>query len=397
MVKKILSVTLKSIAVVILTALLAIVITSISAVYHFDTPKPFSGKDIFNPYSTFDATQGWKRAAFHTHTRVEGPLNECEYTPAQTLDFYDLYGYDIVTFSNHNELTVHPTDSTLQVNLYEHGYNLFKYHKLIFGCSSVNRFDHLLPIFASQRQWQIDMLSDDADIIVINHPLRTHFTTKSIMQRLRGYHIIELDSGKSTENSYWDSALSAGKYSFGIANDDLHRPNRSGAIAVRSTFLQCPSGRYEDIKQCLTSGCYYAMRTPDYGAGDLVIKQSRNKNLPYIRNIGVSGCAPFIALSERADSIKVTGQDHTTLLTATATDSIGYAMADSEPYCRFTAYMQGGEVIYANPFARYDANTSASPLDTQIPMIDTLSTILFNLAVALLAVAVIALIYKTIW
>ena len=397
MVKKIVNLVARGVAVVFLIALLAIVVTSISAVYRFPAPQPFSGNDIFNPYSTFDATQGWKRGAFHTHTRVEGPLNECDYSPAETIDFYDLYGYDIVTFSNHNELTTHPTDSSLQVNLYEHGYNLFKYHKLVFGCSSVNRFDHLLPIFASQRQWQIDLLTDDADIIVLNHPLRTHLTTKGTMECLRGYTIIELDSGKSTENSYWDWALSAGIYSFGMANDDLHRPNRSGAIAVRSTFLQTPSGRYDDIKDCLSSGCFYSMRTPDYGAGDLEVKKSRNKLLPSIRNIGVSGAAPFIALSERADSIVVTGQGYTTLLTATATDSVGYTMAESDPYCRFTAYMPSGEVIYSNPFARYDSSSCTSPLDTQMPRVDTLQTILFNLAVALLAAAVIALIYKTIW
>jgi hypothetical protein len=139
------------------------------------------------------------------------------------------------------------------------------------------------------------------------------------------------------------------------------------------------------------------MRTPDYGSGNLEIKQSRNKNLPYIRNIGVSGNAPFIALSESADSIKVTGQNHSTLLTATATDSIGYAMAEAEPYCRFTAYMPGGEVIYSNPFARYDSAICSSPIDTHMPRVDILQTILFNLAVVVLAAAIIALIYKTIW
>ena len=30
------------------------------------------------------------------------------------------------------------------------------------------------------------------------------------MQKLGGYRIMELDSGKSTENEYWDWALSAG-------------------------------------------------------------------------------------------------------------------------------------------------------------------------------------------
>ena len=42
-------------------------------------------------------------------------------------------------------------------------------------------------------------------------------TSKSHMQKLGGYRIMELDSGKSTENEYWDWALSAGHYSFGLA------------------------------------------------------------------------------------------------------------------------------------------------------------------------------------
>ena len=107
------------------------------------------------------------------------------------------FGYDIVTFSNHNELTDHPTDKALQVNLYEHGYNLLKFHKLVFGAEKVWRFDHLLPIFASQKQFQIAQLSQDADIVQLNHPLRTPTLTKSQLQRLSGYKLIELDSGKS--------------------------------------------------------------------------------------------------------------------------------------------------------------------------------------------------------
>ena len=146
----------------------------------------------------------WKRANFHTHTRVKGILNECEYWPAETDEAYRKFGYDIVTFSNHNELTLHPYDSLLQVNVYEHGINLFKYHKLVFGCDEVNRFDHLIPLFASQKQFQLDLLGKESDFIQMNHPLRTTGTSKSHMQKLGGYRIMELDSGKSTENEYWD-------------------------------------------------------------------------------------------------------------------------------------------------------------------------------------------------
>lgn len=252
---KISVVVLKTLAAQVLIALLAVFVTSVSPIYDFAEPRPFSGPDIFNPYRDGgDSAFCWKRANFHTHTRVKGILNECEHWPDETDAAYRKFGYDIVTFSNHNELTVHPYDPLLQVNVYEHGYNLFKYHKLVFGCSDVNLFDHLVPLFASQKQFQLDLLGKESDFIQMNHPLRTIGTSEDHMRKLGGYRIMELDSGKSKENEYWDWALSAGHYSFGLANDDLHFPDRSSAIAVRCNFLCCPSARYEDIRKTLLGG-----------------------------------------------------------------------------------------------------------------------------------------------
>ena len=388
----------KSIISLLLVALLAITATSVSRVYRFAEPQPFSGAKIFNPYRNFSSEQGWKRANFHTHTRVDGLLNECEYTPEQTLEFYERFGYDIVTYSNHNALTLHPRDPQLQVNLYEHGYNLFKFHKLVFGCEKVNRFDHLLPFFASQRQMQIDMLAQQSDIIVLNHPLRTHLTTTKLLERLSGYDIIELDSGKSTENDYWDAALSAGHYSFGLANDDLHYPDRTGAIAVRCNFLQTPSARYEDIVRTLIEGCFYAMRLPDYGNGDWQTKVERNKCIPYIKNIGVTECGSvYIALSEQADNIKITGQNHSTLASALNADSLSYTMQPNDPYCRITAHFADGEVIYTNPFARYDGAENSLLTQQATHSVDILLTALFNIALAILFIGIGTILYKTIF
>ncbi len=78
----------------------------------------------------------------------------------------------------------HPYDPALQVNVYEHGINLFKYHKLVFGAPKVLLFDHLIPLFASQKQFQLDLLGRDADFIQMNHPLRTNGTSKPHMERL---------------------------------------------------------------------------------------------------------------------------------------------------------------------------------------------------------------------
>ncbi len=393
MYRKILRILFKTFSSIVLIVLFVVLATSVSLIYDFGERNPFSGPDIFNPYANVDTAEEWKRANFHTHTKVESIFNECNHWPAEVEEAYRKFAYDIVTFSNHNELTEHPTDSMLQVNVYEHGYNLLKYHKLVFGCSEVNRFDHLLPFLPSQRQFQMDLLSRDADFIVLNHPLRTPGSTRNMMEKLGGYRIIELDSGKGTENEYWDWALTAGHYSFGLANDDLHFPDKSKCIAVRSNFLNCSSARYEDIKETLLSGGYYSMRVPDFGHGNWDEKYARNKQLASIVEIGLNDDTIYVSLSECADSVKVIGQNHKTLERVLLSDTVRYVMPEDEPYARITAYFPTGEVIYTNPFARYDASVSDGPSCPTIS-VDVLLTILYNLTILMLCAAVIIALKK---
>ena len=381
--RKITQLMLKTVAGILLAAVFAILATSVSPVYRFSEPKPFAGPDIFNPYQALgeDSVLVWKRANFHTHTKVKGLLNECDFTPAETYAELAKYGTEIVTFSNHNELTTHPFDPALQVNVYEHGYNLYKYHKLVFGCDKVCRFDNILPLFAFQKQFQLDLLGRGCDFIQMNHPFRTGGTSESQMKHLSGYRIMELDSGVTTEQEYWDWALSAGHYSFGLANDDLHYPDRSWKIAVRCNFLHTPSGRYEDLRRTLLRGDYYSMRVPDYGSGNWDEKIARNATVPHVDTIGLhAGDSIFVRLSQVADSIKVTGQGHKTLLLKTQTDKAGYKMLPGDTYARFTAYFPTGEVIYSNPFARYDSSAMESPYENAAHPVDWPLTILFNLA-----------------
>ncbi|MBO4263478.1 MAG: hypothetical protein J5871_02210, partial [Bacteroidales bacterium] len=281
---------MKAIAKILAGALLltgvVLLLFSVSPVYRFAAPKPFEGPDIYNPYADLDTTLGWTRANFHTHTRVDGPLNECPEYPAVVYDDYAKLGYGILAFSNHNALTRHPYDSTLEIRVYEHGYSLFKFHKLVFAPSRVLWFDHLLPLFPSQKQWQYDLLGGDADFLVMNHPDRTLHTTARSMALLTGYRFMEADSGISTELRHWDEALSAGHYSGILTNDDCHDSRNHKRIARRCNYLNTPSARYEDVRKTLLSGCHYAMRVPDFGEGDWKVKRAENGQLPFIRAIG---------------------------------------------------------------------------------------------------------------
>lgn len=382
----------KSLAIVLLSLVTVLALFSVSPVYDFDTPGPFKGPDIFNPYSALDTTVSWKRANFHTHTRVESILNECEFWPDEVYDAYSRFGYDIVTFSNHNALTVHPFDSTLQVNVYEHGYNLFKYHLLVFGSDGVGIFDPLLPILTSQRQWILDMLGKDSDFIQLNHPFRTNLTSRDDMECLTGYRIIELDSGVTTEQEYWDWALSAGHYSFALANDDLHYPDRSDRIAVRCNMLCCEGADYGTLKSTLLSGAYYCMRIPDFGEGNWEVKYAENKNLPQISDIGLEADTVYVKLSRPAARIKATGQDGKTLASVEDAKSMRWKMRPEDSYVRFTAYFDDGVVIYTNAFARYDALKVDTPYVESAHSVNVALTILYNLLVLAVACGCVALI-----
>lgn len=389
--RKLLIISMKLVATIILSAIFLCAISSVSPIYKFADPHPFDGPDIFDPYSGIDSSTVWKRGNFHTHTRVEGIFNECEFWPDAVYDSLASFGYDIITFSNHNRLTEHPYDPALQVNVYEHGYNLLKYHLLVFGCRKVNHFDNLLPVFDSQKQFQIDLLKRDSDIIQMNHPFRTGGTSEREMSRLTGYRLIELDSGVSTEQEYWDWALSSGHYSFALANDDLHFPDASYKIAVRCNFLDCKSPSYEDIRECLLSGRFYCMRVPDYGNGDWNVKHEKNRNLPAITDIGLNGSDIHISLTQAADSIKVVGQEHTTLDIRYEASELTYAMSGKDPYARITAYFPDGEIIYTNAFARYDSANCDSPYAESEHGISIPLTILFNLAVLAVSAALLLL------
>lgn len=392
--KRISIIALKSLVVALLTIICMVAATSYSAIYDFAEPRPFSGPDIYNPYRNLDTTIGWKRSNLHTHTRVDGIFNECEFSADSTYHIYKSYGYDIIGFTNHNEQTKHPIDKRLQMDIYEHGYNALNFHIMAFGAPRVWHYNISIPILTSQMQFIIDELSEDADIVQFNHPHRVLELDRRDIERLGGYHIMELTSEyKAIENEHWDWALSAGHYSHGILNDDLHFPNRSMDLAVRCSFLCTPSAEYEDICNTLLEGCFYSMRVPDYGGGDWETKHARNKTLPAIRNIGLRDNTIYIELTQQADSIRFIGAGHRTLHIVQDTTMAEYTMLPTDPYVRIVAFYKDREVIFSNVFARYDSSISDSPYRTDTHSINIPLTILFNLAITLCIIIAMTAIY----
>ena len=382
--KRFLLAIIRTIAAILLLFVLVLTIFSVSPIYRFQAPAPFSGPDIYNPYDGLSGS--WKRSVFHTHSRTDGPFNECPLYADSVWSDYLRLGYDIVAFSNHNTLTPHPADSSLQINVYEHGYSFFKFHKLVFNPRSVNRFDHILPFLVSQKQWQYDLLSGKADFIMMNHPDRTVLATPRSMRLLTGYRLIEADCNISSDLLKWDEALSAGHYSHSLLSDDCHDSRNHRKIARRCSWLDTPSPRYEDVAPVLMQGRFYSMRIPDFGDGNWNEKYRANANLPSIEDIGVRADTVYMRLSDPA-SIEAWGQGHTRLAEVRG-DSISLRLPDDAPYVRFTARFDDGVIIYSNAFARYDSATADSPFTVSPHRVNILLTILWNAALLLLAILI---------
>lgn len=384
--KKILSIIGKLLLSALLLIGLIVCAFSVSPIFRFSAPEPFHGPDIYNPYDGLPAVPSWKRANFHTHTRVDGILNECPDYAHVVYRNYMRLGYDILSFSNHNELTRHPYDSTLQINVYEHGYSLFKFHKLVFNPSRMLLYDHLLPVLASQRQWQLDYLSRNADFVVMNHPDRTLMVTGGMMRKLSGYRMIEADCGVSNGQRRWDEALGAGHYSHCMIGDDCHDSGRTVKIARRCVWMEVPSAGYEDVRQTLLKGCFYSMCIPDFGNGDWDVKIEGNSHLPRMDGIGVKGDTVFVRLSSPARIEAVgTGQR---ILAYTDGSECECVLGPDEPYVRFRAAFDNGVTIYSNVFARYDSSVSDSPYRAAPHSVNWLLTVLFNAALLALSVLI---------
>ena len=89
-------------------------------------------------------------------------------------------------------------------------------------------------------------------------------------------------------------------------------------------------------------------------------------------------------------------RDHTTLSLARNSSAASYTMRDNDPYARITAYFPDGEVIYTNPFARYDASVAQTPYMAPAHTVNIPLTILFNFTLLVLCAGVILTFYKTV-
>ncbi|GHV01093.1 phosphoesterase [Bacteroidia bacterium] len=327
----------------------------VAPIYRFAAPQPFEGEHIYNPYEEVGEDAHWYRANFHAHSYLRFGLTYGAKTPAEVVEDYRSYDYEIIGISNYQTITRYEPDDRDEFNMpvYEHGYNPLLFHQLVFGELSRTGFDIPLPLSTFQKQYVLGRVGRRADIVCVNHPNFSRMFAPDEMRKLQGYRLIEAETGMASSARFWDEGLSAGRASFCLSGDDSHDTSRPHDIATDCSFIASRSTKYADILEALRTGRHYAMKIPNFGSGDTTVKHAMNRLLPQIERIGMSGDTIRVIFSEAADSVRFIGQGGREVFASAQSSTAEYRFAPEDTYIRVEASFSSGVHIFSNPFFRY--------------------------------------------
>lgn len=295
--------------------------------YHYEAPRPFSGKGWYNPFD--QDSLSWSRSNFHIHSRTWSGLTEGKNTPSIIDSAYRSLSFAYYGISDYQQI-----NPASPIPLYEHGWGLRKFHQLVFAPKTILWWDFPWPFTRDIYQSVLSYLYETAPLIAIAHPFFNPYHTcpGDVLRHLGGYHAIEVLNRYGDSISEWDSALSAGHYATLLANDNVHDVYNPHQITTRWTeILLPPQASPDQLLQTLLQG-------KTVGYKNIYAVPIAGGDYPIFRQIRVVGDSLLVAVSEKVDSIRVIGQGGQVRAVATQIDRLSYPIWEEDRYLRVEFY-----------------------------------------------------------
>ena len=311
-----------------------------SEIYQFAPAQPFSGSSLYNPYDSMPPLRF--KANFHAHSRSWGGLTNGHQSDSALITAYLSRGYHLPSLSNYHQISDWSLNKApLYVPVYESGYNPLKSHLLVMGLDRPSYFDFPLYQNTSQQQQIIQRLRDRGAVLVMAHPDFGGGRRLADMPLLGGYHFMEVFNHYRHSEKYYDAALSAGRLSWVMANDDTHDLHRE-ATFKRWNVMMGNQGVIRDVMQQALMGRHYAVYAED---------STFNKALVSCAIASVN--ERVFRFSHPLERIQAIGQNGKVLASSVNTDTLRVELVAQEPYARVEAVDQGAKILL-NPMVRYD-------------------------------------------
>ena len=348
--------------------------------YSFEPNAPFSGEQFYNPYVNIKGN--WIKANFHAHSKLLGGLLHGRNTSAEMYETYDSLHYDLPCLSNYNSLTDN-SDRDFYLDVYEHGINAAAAHQLVINAESATKFDYPLFQFTSHKQYIINKLKTENNLIALAHPSWKNSYAFSDLEVLQNYDLMEILSVNATSVHSWDHALSNGHVVWALGNDDAH-DNEESSCGLAWTMIDVSEKTKENVVNSLKAGRSYATR------GWLAQEMNR------LEEISVTENTYRIKMERPADSITLISDRGEVVATAINTDVLEYVIKQENTYVRAEVFeteeWNGYTKMYFNPVIR-NAEGKIDPSFTEIE-ISWFKTILYFIILLIINVLLIRVIIK---
>lgn len=356
--------------------------------YDFPAQDPFKGNHIYNPYNK---RGNWLKANFHAHSTTWGGLTNGHQDGSEVVRQYNNFHYDIACVSDYHSLNNGIYNGrNLAIPVYEHGINFGKSHQLAIGSDKVTHFDVMFWQNTSIKQYLINKLREDAQVVCINHPSIRNGHPVSAFPLLTGYNCLEVLNRDRMAFEQWDAALSAGRPVWILANDDCHDINKNG-FARAWTLVKAETANRESVIKALTYGNTIGVyRNKMISNRDSLQQWVKGNSGELIEEVTTEGMKVHYHLKKPAKKITLIGQGGLVKSQAVDTNQISYSFNANDTYIR--AEIETSEVtIYLNPVLRYPGNFM--PVNTMEANVRLLPTLLLRLCIVFGVISYFFLLY----
>jgi len=343
-IKSITKLSIKSIGLFILVFIFALSAFYINTtIYNFPKEEPFKGGFIHNPYENLPDSS--YRANFHAHTVAWKKITNGHNSEEDLYNEYTKRGYDIVGISNYHKISDYVKDfSDLYIPEYEHGYNVLKSHYLSINPDGVSYFDYPLFQLSSHKQKVIEKLKEKNAIVAMAHPKFGGGRTFSDMKKLVHYDFTEVLNHYRISDEYWDQALSAGRLTYVMGNDDTHDIRKEATFRIWN-IIHSNTRNTDSILNHMKAGQNYAVSSQNEICDNTLASCLLNNTNTF-----------EVTLTESADKIEFIGQNGVVKKVLENTSKGSYTFTKDDTYIRVVARNVNSD-LYMNPLLKFDGKT----------------------------------------
>lgn len=318
-----------------------------SEIFNFSETSIFKGKEIYNPYENIGDRR--IKANFHAHSKAWGGTTNGKSTEKELFDHYKKNDYDVAGISNYHNISRYGRNKKgIYIPVYEHGFNPLKSHLLIINPQKVSYFDFPLLQTVHHQQTIINKVTNNKTLIAIAHPDFGMSRSLSDFKKLSNYQLTEVLNHYRNSERYWDKALSSGKLSWIVGNDDIHDPKEEEACKIYNVIF---ADKYNSTStlDAMRQGKHYSIKTM-YGFSENELQNCRIIGENTIR----------ITLTNKADTLLFIGQNGEVRKSLRSTSFANYTMSKNDTYIRVKAINQHSQ-LFLNPIIRCN-NKHLNPL-----------------------------------